>query len=104
MSVPRLNRARPKPHSLDPTPGVPPLSQGWFHLHPIHTILDEWLGNFESYYEAPYLYSPLSSAYFPRKLPGSRCSLDYHLFRWCGLYRGLQHLVRTTRPRDDEMG
>ena len=30
-------------------------------------ILDERLGIFESYYEAPYLYSPLSSAYFPSK-------------------------------------
>ena len=38
------------------TPGVHPLAQGWFHLHPIHTILDERLGIFESYYEAHYFW------------------------------------------------
>ena len=37
-----------------PSPGVPPLSQKWFHRTPIHTILDERLGIFESYYETHY--------------------------------------------------
>jgi len=34
----------------DPTPGAPPTCPSRFHLTPIHTILDEWLGIFESYY------------------------------------------------------
>ena len=38
--------------------GVPlPTCPSRFHRTPIHTILDEPLVNFESYYEAPYLCS-----------------------------------------------
>ena len=33
-----------------------PLNSGWFHLGLLHTILDERLGNFESYYETTHLY------------------------------------------------
>ena len=33
-----------KPPRNYPTPGAPPLSQGWFHRTPIHTILHERLG------------------------------------------------------------
>ena len=38
-----------KPPRNYPTPGVHPLARGWFHLTPIHTILDERLGIFEAY-------------------------------------------------------
>ena len=37
----------------DPTPGAPPTCSIWFHIGLLHIIVDERLGTFESYYEAP---------------------------------------------------
>jgi len=28
----------------DPNPGIHPLALGWFHITPIHTVVDERLG------------------------------------------------------------
>ena len=51
-----------QPPSQHPTLGVHRDKSEWFHCTRIHTIVDEWLGILESYYEATYLSCWLPSA------------------------------------------